>query len=257
MPSCPHSSVPVVDIILASSAHSQLLFQIQRFRGRIAVEERAASPHQLTWDRRHIQAIDYQSWHVVGTDMDGQVVACARLRRHRAEVSVDDLSAKGGPLAKCEEYRSLLENSLKSTIASAKSSGMGVCEVGGWAVDHQWRGSAVPTTSALLIFALARRLGHCIGIATATRKSKSASILRRLGCSSFVSEGIELPPYYDSRYRCVMELLRFDSNIYALRYAKLIARAEKQLDGISVVSPVTSASAALIIFTHASRSIRR
>jgi hypothetical protein len=131
----------------------------------------------------------------------------------------------------------LVKHALRAAIASATKSEKGVCEVGGWAVGQPWRGSTVPITIALLIFALMRRLGRCIGIATATKKSNSAHILRRLGCTSFFAEGIELPPYYDSQYRCFLELLRFDSDIYDNRYARRIASAEKRLESVCVLSP--------------------
>src|SRR6185437_8001354 len=64
---------------------------------------------------------------------------------------------------------------------------------------------------ALATYGLARAMGGCIGITTATRRHCSSEILRRIGGQSLRGNGGELPPYFDPQYGCEMEVLRFDS----------------------------------------------
>jgi hypothetical protein len=73
------------------------------------------------------------------------------------------------------------------------------------------RHSADALRIALGTYGLANLLGGCLGIATATMRHSSASILRRLGGQSLQGLGEELPRYFDARYGCEMEILRFDS----------------------------------------------
>jgi hypothetical protein len=55
-------------------------------------------------------------------------------------------------------------------------------------------------------------------VATATVRNRSSSILRRIGGQRLETDGTELPRYYDDRYGCEMEILRFTSVSMNPRY---------------------------------------
>ena len=65
-------------------------------------------------------------------------------------------------------------------------------------------------------------LGGTVGLSTATRRHSSSSILQRLGARRAQLHGEELPAYYDPLFDCEMELLEFDSQRPAARYAEHI-----------------------------------
>jgi hypothetical protein len=71
---------------------------------------------------------------------------------------------------------------------------------------------------------------------TATFRHCSSVILQRLGGSRFEVDGITLPPYYDPRYKCMMEILRFDSREPNPKYDSLIDRLRDKLAETLVVT---------------------
>jgi hypothetical protein len=65
----------------------------------------------------------------------------------------------------------------------------------------------------------------------------SATILKRLGLSSVpAGEGV-VPQYYDPRYACEMELLRFDTRQADRRYEPLIREIVFNLPQVRVITP--------------------
>jgi hypothetical protein len=94
-------------------------------------------------------------------------------------------------------------------------------------------------------------LGGGIGIATATRRHGSSSILRRLGGRPLVIQGTELPSYYDPQYGCEMEILRFDSEEPNPRYEVWINDLSDYLQTSAVMAPDIPAFRAPGRFTDA------
>jgi hypothetical protein len=62
-----------------------------------------------------------------------------------------------------------------------------------------------------------------VGVATATFRHSSALILRRIGLTTLQVDGQEIPPYQDSQYGCLMQVLRFDSRSPNPKYREWIA----------------------------------
>ena len=112
---------------------------------------------------------------------------------------------------------------------------IGFAEVGGWAVaeDHRW--TLEPLRIILAAYALAELLGGCAGVATATFRHSSAMILRRIGLSSIMSDGQEMPPYYDPNYRCQMEVLQFNSRQPNPKYRDSVCELSSLLTAAPVV----------------------
>jgi hypothetical protein len=206
---------------------------LQQLRGRVYLDDGDIKPEQLTSDGRHCQEVDIRSWHIVMMGSDGKVAGCARFSPHVEPVSYQNLNAARSELAKTDGYR--LEKAVESEIRRAAIRGLHYVEVGGWALTPELRCSTAAVTIALTAFAMAERLGGCLGITTATRNHGSASILRRLGGRPLECEGVPLPSYFDPQYNCEMEILRFDSTVRSPRYAGRIAELQFGLNDISVV----------------------
>lgn len=83
-------------------------------------------------------------------------------------------------------------------------------------------------------------LGSCTGVATATFRHGSAPILRRIGLRPLSADGVELPPYFDPRYGCQMQVLRFDSRFPNPKYREMVAEFRSSLTTAPVICGVPS-----------------
>jgi hypothetical protein len=122
-------------------------------------------------------------------------------------------------------------------VALAKRQGIGFCEVGGWAVAEGNRCTSEGLVLALGSFSLARLLGDALVVTTATVRHCSSTILRRLGGGDLSLEGQKIPSYYDPRYKCEMELLRFDSRRTSPKYNGLVELLKAKLTEVAVFAP--------------------
>ena len=192
--------------------HARLLGEVQRVRGGIYLADGAVRASQLTPDGRHVQRSDYDSWHLLVMGGNGAVQGCARYRHLTGNVGFDDLGVRESWLARCDQWGATLRAAVESEIVRAKQRGAAFSEVGGWAIVPEKRCTTEALRIAMATYSLARILGGCVGISTATERHRSSSILRRIGGRSLEHGGNELPSYYDPQYRCRMEVLRFDSS---------------------------------------------
>jgi hypothetical protein len=239
-------------VLLAPSAHSvsnffqkvdvdsgkyhQLIQDVQRFRGNIYLQDGAIEPSQLSDGGLHQTPDDDTSWHMILLNKQEEVKACMTYREHENTVGVDDLRVRHIPLAQQDEWSPTLWKAIKNELARARRDDLQYVEVGGWAVAPELRRTAGPLTIPLAIYGLSRRNGGAIGMTTATFRHCSAVILQRLGGSRFEVDGVTLPPYYDPRYKCMMELLRFDSREPNPRYLTMIDRLRDKLAEVRVVT---------------------
>ena len=94
---------------------------------------------------------------------------------------------------------------------------------------------------ALAGYSLGRICGGCLGITTATVRHCSSSILRRLGGAPLAAGG-RVPRYFDPRYDCEMEILRFDSRYPGQEVPGLIRMLQEKMRDIHVIAPAMSTS---------------
>jgi len=207
---------------------------MQRFRGRIYANDGAVRPDQLTRDGRHKVPIDAQSWHVLSLDESGRVCACLRYLDESWAVDFDNLwvrhAAQGHPVMGFD-----LRRAVEKQMSEARSMDLCFGEVGGWAVAEERRGSLEALRIILTTYGLLELLGGCTGVATATFRHGSATILRRIGLQSILSDGAELQPYYDPRYACQMEVLRFDSRFPNPKYREWVSDLALFLTTVPVI----------------------
>jgi hypothetical protein len=213
--------------------HDALLAEMQRFRGRIYCGDGAIQRHELTADGRHKLAIDEQSWHILSLDPNGQVCACIRYLEESRAAGFDDLWVRNAAVARSPQQAQFRE-AVEGEMGRARRLRLGFGEAGGWAVAERYRGTVEPLRTALAIFGLMELLGGCTGLATATFRHGSATILRRIGLRPLEVDGQALPPYYDPNYDCEMEVLRFDSRYPNPKYAEVV----RELSASLAMAPV-------------------
>lgn len=217
--------------------HRAMLRGMQRLRGSVYLADGAITREQLSRDGLHQTPEDDQSWHLLVLDDRQAPVACVWYLEHDERVTtIPRLRVRHCPLAEDEQHGIQFRAAIDQELARARRNRMRFAEMGGWAVSAESRCTSVGLTLALATFSLGRIAGGAVGLTTATVRHASSAILRRLGGSSLSAFGAPIPPYYDQRYQCQMELLRFDSRRPNHRYAYLIEMLRARLAYTPVIA---------------------
>ncbi len=228
------------NVVVDPARHAAILADMQKMRGRVYLDDGAISPDQLGDDHRHCTPADDASWHLLTLDDHGRVSGCVRYREHHNTVSFHELGLRDCALAECRHWGAKLKAAVEYDLAAARRLAISFVEVGGWALAKERRCTGEALRTALATYGLAQTLGGCLGVATATVRHRSSSILRRIGGRSLEIEGESLPPYYDPHYKCEMEVVRFKSDAPNLKYRRWI----DQIHGSLLDVPVLSLAAA-------------
>ena len=219
------------------SLHHRLVRDMQKLRGKIYLKDGALGRNELTPDGLHDTAEDHKSWHLLMVDQCRRVTGCAWYLEHSSSVSVDDLRVRTTPLARSSEWRSKLWKGVESELKRARRERLRYAEVGGWAVSESSRCTSEGLVLALAGYSLGRICGGCLGITTATVRHCSSSILRRIGGAPLAADGDPVPSYFDPRYGCEMEILRFDSRRPNPKFNDLIEKLRERMSSVSIVAP--------------------
>jgi hypothetical protein len=223
-----------------SKKHAALLASAQKLRGRAYVEMGALHESQLTSDGRQVSEVDDRSWHLLTLDGRGQVMACMRYLAHPINVSFHELTIAGSALAKSEKWGCHLRDAVAGEIDRAKHLGYSFVELGGWAIAEALRCTSEALRMVVSAYALAQLSGGALGITTASLKSCSASILRRIGGREMALDGLELPSYCDAQYKSTeVEVLRFDSSSLNTRYQRWLEDSMAHLKDVPVIRRAT------------------
>jgi len=211
---------------------------MQRFRGRIYASDHAIQESELTRDGRHRVPADDHSWHVLSVEGNDQVTACLRYTDSARARGFDSLSVRHAALTHIPAWGGHFRNAVETEMERARQEHLRFGEVGGWAVAENHRWTLEPLRIILATYGLLELLGGCAGVATATSRHHSSTILRRLGLRALEWDGVALPPYYDPQYRCDMEVLSFDSRYPNPKYRGWV----EELASCLSTAPVVCAS---------------
>ena len=203
--------------------------QMQRLRGKVYLEDGAIRPEDLTPDGRHYMADDSSAWHVLSLGEDGRVRACLRYLDERFSTGFSGLWVSHTALARCPRAGWKLRMAVESKMAAARSTRRGFGSVGGWAAAADHRRTLEPVAIILAMYGLLELLGGCLGVATATFRHHSSTMLRKIGLNPLNWSGDALPPYYDPKYGCQMEVLEFDSCAPNPRYLAAVQELSETL----------------------------
>ena len=215
--------------------HQRLLREMQKLRGGIYFDDGALGRDQLTRGGLHETVEDEKSWHLLMVDGRRRVTACVWYLEHSGEVQVEDLRVRHSPLARAQESRHKLWEGVESELTRARREHLRYAEVGGWAVSKNNRCTSEGLVLALAGYSLGRIHGGALGITTATVRHCSSAILRRLGGAPLEADGSPVPSYYDPRYKCDMEILRFDSRRPNPKYNGLIDLLRQHMASVPVI----------------------
>ncbi len=215
--------------------HAARLKEVQRLRGDIYYTDGAVARHELSADGRHQTPEDEKSWHLLMLNKEQEVTACVWYMEHAGNVKPNDLRVRECPAGLRKESSGVFWQAVAKELKRAKQDGLGYAEVGGWAVTKESRCTSEGLLLALAAYSLGRMLGGSLGMTTATVRHSSSTILRRLGGSPLESNGVLVPSYYDPKYQCEMELLRFDSRRPSAKYAPLVEMLKDKLATIQVI----------------------
>jgi hypothetical protein len=223
------------DIFVDPLSHESRLAEAQKLRGRIALHEGAIDPTQLLADGRHVQEPDKHSWHLLTLDAHGRVAACLRYHRHHKDAAFHDLAISRSTLARSKTWCRRLQNAVEADLRNAGERGCAYVELGGWVISDALRCTTEALRMIATAYAFAQLCGGALGISTASTQRCSSAILKRIGGQQLRSRGVELPSFYDSQYRCHMEILRFDSSQPNPRYSKWMDACRSRLRDVTVI----------------------
>jgi hypothetical protein len=221
----------------------RLLLEMQRLRGRVYLEDGAVSEDDLTIDGRHFDAADDRAWHLLILTPEDRVVGCLRYMLYPASTPFNRLRVSSAALARTEQWSTFLRCAVEKEIETARQSRFSYVEIGGWALDQSVRGSSDALRSALFTYAWCQAVGGCIALSMATHRNGSASILRRIGGRPLEWNGQLLPSYYDPRYRCEMEVVRFDSRVPSPKYRRAVDEIRAQIPSMPIIRAEKPATA--------------
>lgn len=224
------------DIHIDPARRRRLLHTMQRLRGRIYLDDGAIRRDDLSSDGRHRTPEDDKSWHLLMLNARGRVSACVWYLEHTATAAFEHLRARHTPLACHQQWGGRLWRAVESELAVAREHQLRYAEVGGWAVSADSRCTSEGLLLALAAYSLGRIGNGTLGMTTATVRHASSTILRRLGGAPLEADGETIPSYFDPRYKCQMEMLRFDSRQPSGRYAPLIDRLKDKLAQVNVLA---------------------
>jgi hypothetical protein len=235
----PGATIPASfeNVEIDPNRRTELVAEMQGLRGRTYLRDGAVQPDQLTRDGLHRTPEDERSWHLLMLDKLGRVSACVWYMQHDPTISGERLRVRDCPLAHQPQWREVLWAALELELARARREGLGYAEVGGWAVSESSRCSSEGLVLALGGYSLGRALGGTLGMTTATVRHCSSTILRRLGGLALKVGERCLPSYYDPRYACEMELLRFDSRHPNPKYGGFVELLKDKLSEVLIIAP--------------------
>lgn len=234
----PQASVPGLfgNVSHDSEEHERLMREMQRLRGSVYSRDGAISKDDLK-QGLHQTAEDARSWHLLMRDAREGVSACIWYLEHPQSPSIHDLRMRHCPLVSAEHSRDGLRSAIGVELQQARREKVAYAEVGGWAVSQRSRCTPESLMLILATFSLSRVMGGALGLATATVRHSSAAILRRLGLAQLDIAGVGGSAYFDARYNCEMELLRFDTRRSSPKYDGLIEMLKDRLADVAVVVP--------------------
>jgi hypothetical protein len=232
--------------VAVDAAHyTDLLGQMQRLRGSVALQEGAIRESDLDDTGRHVMAVDNGSFHLLALSPRGQVLGCCRFNPHQPTVAFEDLTVSKASIVSDPILGPVFRQAVGAHLRSARERGYLYVEVGGWALHPSIRFSTEAVRIALLNYSLGQALGGALGICTATTRNHSAAILRRIGGRPLNIQGNPVPQYFDTRYGCDIEVVTFDSDLIPDRHDARVRSLMDTLNGTPVVCYQSVATASL------------
>jgi hypothetical protein len=209
--------------------HRVAVSEVQRFRGRVYVEDGAIPTSALDEEGRHYQEFDFENYHLCLRDLDRRIRACFRLRLHDPAVEIRDLKLHE-VIERMPSGRAVLcYGALADLFELSRQEQVRIGEVGGWAVDEELRCHRGSTVLPFAAWSLYQIVGNALVVASATSRHHSSAILKRIGGFALKHGDAQLPCFMDEFHGCEIELLGFDSRRPNAKYEKLVTELKSYL----------------------------
>lgn len=216
-------------IAMRGDLYRAYLSSMQKLRGTAYLSDGAIRICDLDEDGRHVLSDDPSCWHLLLLDRHSNVIACTRYLVHSTDTCFDRLRLAHAAIAHHPSWGPKLKASIEVDLARARARNIRYVEIGGWAIDSQYRKTTAALDTLLGSYAWGEMMGGCICLCTATHRNHSASILRRIGGTSIRHLKEEIPSYFDPQYGCMMDILRFTSANVANQFSLRVADMKKHL----------------------------
>src|SRR5215831_7070742 len=161
--------------------HLAAVSEVQRFRGRVYVEDGAIPAGELDEEGRHCQEFDFENYHLCLRDAEQRIRGCFRLRLHEQAAEIPDLKLHEVIERMPSGLAALCYGALTSLFELSRRQRVRIGEVGGWAVDEELRHHRASTLLPFAAWSLYQSLGDAIVFASATMRHRSSTILKRIG----------------------------------------------------------------------------
>lgn len=209
--------------------HKAAVSEVQRFRGRIYIADGAIPASALDEEGRHYQEFDFENYHLCLMDPEQRIRGCFRLRLHDPATEIRDLRLHNVIERMPSGLAALCHGALTSLFVLSRREQIRIGEVGGWAVDQEFRHRRAMTLLPFAAWSLYQILGNAIVLASATNRHHSSAILKRIGGFALMHGDEQLPRFMDEFHGCEMELLGFDSRRPHPKYEKIVAELKRFL----------------------------
>jgi predicted GNAT family N-acyltransferase len=205
------------------------LEEMQRFRGKVYLDNQVIPAQALDERGRHFSAFDFVCWHFLMRKGDGRLCGCIRARLHTVGNDCDDFALHEMINRLEANQKRRYANAVQSFLENAYRQERPLLEVGGWAVDRGFRNSMAAPLLTLACYALAQLLGNCLVLASAGNVNGSANILRRFGGLPLQEGESNLPSFFDAHHNCDIDILAFDCFLIPPKYQATVDEVRRFL----------------------------
>ncbi|GAA4412991.1 hypothetical protein GCM10023187_40760 [Nibrella viscosa] len=228
-------ALPIVASMPTTDAYEQTIAEIQRFRGRIYVQDQAIPASALDRSGRHYTKLDYASYHVIIRNQEGAITGVMRIPTYVSGAAVWFLQLYH-VLERMEPgQKALYSFAIQHFIDQSASKYPFIVEPGGWAVDRQISEKLTGTVLAASCWAFCQLIGGAVAVATATVKHNAADLLRMMGGINCL-QGTTNARFFDSFHQCELELIFFQSDKINPRFAAMVEAIKEQWQQREVVA---------------------
>lgn len=206
-------------LVPPNSLDDSLIVEMQQLRAVTYLADGSIKPKDIDSQGRFVMDGDNDCWHMLLMHK-GKVIGAMRYRIYDAQsTTFEDLHVSHCPNAK------VIKSHIELDLDIARKLDWRYIEVGGWAIHPDYRVTSAALTLILGSFAIGQLVGGALGCCTAALINNSAKILKRIGGRAIL--GCE--PYYDERWDCMIEVLRFDSEAIPPKYRQALSEVKGYL----------------------------
>jgi hypothetical protein len=220
--------------------YSDLIDEIQRFRGRVYVQDEAIPEASLDETGRQYSEVDYRSWHVVARTDSDAICGVMRIPFYSSDTDIDNLQLNS-LLQRLEPSEQLVfRHTIQSFLEESSGTYEMLCEPGGWAVDLKLISQSIGTSLAACGLAVVQWIGSAISVSTVTVKHNAPKLLKYMGAWNPLQHTSH-ERFKDWYHSCEMEIIFFAHDRASAQLIPIVEQIKGHIEntGVLVYQPVT------------------